>query len=98
MFQRSFYGILTILAVSSLYVCTNFVVSVADLWYHRGQAIVPGAVFDRFITIWLENTDFSAASADREFLFMTLATSHMFTSLFSPFQQILRLWLHRGFS
>jgi len=23
-------------------------------------------VFDRYITIWLENTDFGAASADRE--------------------------------
>lgn len=30
----------------------------------KPQEIVKGRVFDRFITIWLENTDFSAAIAD----------------------------------
>jgi len=29
-----------------------------------GQAIVSGTVFDRFVTIWLENTDFTTADAD----------------------------------
>lgn len=26
---------------------------------------VPGKAFDRFVIIWLENTDYSAAAADR---------------------------------
>jgi len=32
---------------------------------------VPGIVFDRFITIWLENTDFAGAAADPNFQFIT---------------------------
>ncbi|KDR66417.1 hypothetical protein GALMADRAFT_232479 [Galerina marginata CBS 339.88] len=31
------------------------------------KRIVPGLVFDRFFTIWLENTDFSGAQADPNF-------------------------------
>jgi hypothetical protein len=31
---------------------------------------VEGVVFDRYIAIWLENTDFGAASADREALLL----------------------------
>ena len=29
---------------------------------------LPGKAFDRFVVIWLENTDYSAAAADRTFL------------------------------
>lgn len=28
---------------------------------------VPGKAFDRFVVIWLENTDYSAAAADRTY-------------------------------
>ena len=31
--------------------------------------VVPGKVFDRFISIWLENTNFADAVADREFCY-----------------------------
>lgn len=30
-------------------------------------AIVKGKTFDRFVSIWLENTDFNKAAADRAF-------------------------------
>ena len=36
---------------------------------------VPGKAFDRFVVVWLENTDYSAAAADRtstSFLFLSL--------------------------
>ncbi|PPQ79028.1 hypothetical protein CVT25_002337 [Psilocybe cyanescens] len=33
--------------------------------------IVPGRVFDRFVSIWLENTDFDGASADPNFAALT---------------------------
>jgi hypothetical protein len=39
---------------------------------YGAQAIVPGVVFDRYISIWLENTDFSSASADRAYRFARL--------------------------
>nr|BAD00141.1 acid phosphatase [Pholiota nameko]BAD00142.1 acid phosphatase [Pholiota nameko] len=35
------------------------------------RPIVPGAVFDRFITIWLENINFASASADPNFAAIT---------------------------
>ncbi|KDR66418.1 hypothetical protein GALMADRAFT_130863 [Galerina marginata CBS 339.88] len=35
------------------------------------KRIVPGLVFDRFITIWLENTDFAGAAADPNFAALT---------------------------
>ncbi|KAF8181314.1 acid phosphatase [Pholiota molesta] len=38
---------------------------------YGAQAIVPGVVFDRYISIWLENTDFSSASADPNFAALT---------------------------
>lgn len=31
---------------------------------HSKLSVVPGKAFDRFVTIWLENTDFSSAMAD----------------------------------
>ena len=36
-----------------------------------GRNVVEGAVFDRYIAIWLENIDFGAAAADRETLSST---------------------------
>jgi hypothetical protein len=32
-------------------------------------SIVKGKTFDRFVSIWLENTDYDKAAADRVFLF-----------------------------
>ena len=41
------------------------------LIFVRGPGhVVEGVVFDRYITIWLENTDFGAASSDRETLLL----------------------------
>lgn len=45
--------------ILSAIVCASLVYS--------AQAIVSGVVFDRYISIWLENTDFSSASADRAY-------------------------------
>ncbi len=42
-----------------LFICASLAVTGAN-------AIVSGLVFDRYISIWLENTDFSSASADRK--------------------------------
>ena len=36
----------------------------------RASSIVKGKTFDRFVSIWLENTDYSKAAADRVFLFL----------------------------
>jgi acid phosphatase len=36
-----------------------------------GQAIVPGIVFDRYVSIWLENTNFATAAADPNFAALT---------------------------
>jgi hypothetical protein len=33
---------------------------------------VEGAVFNRYIAIWLENTDFAGAAADRETLLVNV--------------------------
>nr|BAD00139.1 acid phosphatase [Pholiota nameko]BAD00140.1 acid phosphatase [Pholiota nameko] len=38
---------------------------------YSAQAIVPGVVFDRYVSIWLENTDFSKAAADPNFAALT---------------------------
>jgi len=40
----------------------------SDFSSKRGtkHKIVPGLVFDRYVSIWLENTDFAGAAADRE--------------------------------
>lgn len=32
----------------------------------RASSIVKGKTFDRFVSIWLENTDYSKAAGDRE--------------------------------
>ena len=36
----------------------------------RVPSIINGKTFDRFVSIWLENTDYSKAAADRVFLFL----------------------------
>lgn len=41
---------------------------------------VVGKTFDRFVTIWLENTDYSGAANDREILIPTQIRHHELTS------------------
>ncbi|KJA20583.1 hypothetical protein HYPSUDRAFT_56025 [Hypholoma sublateritium FD-334 SS-4] len=43
----------------------------ASLAITGAKAIVSGLVFDRYISIWLENTDFSSAAADPNFAALT---------------------------
>jgi hypothetical protein len=38
----------------------------------RRPHLVEGRAFNRFVTIWLENTDFDDALADRKYLFHAL--------------------------
>lgn len=40
--------------------------------------VVPGIAFDRFITIWLENTDFLSAAADRQCLSLQILAKLIF--------------------
>ncbi|KAF9478835.1 acid phosphatase [Pholiota conissans] len=39
--------------------------------FYSAQAIVSGVVFDRYVSIWLENTDFTTAAADPAFAALT---------------------------
>lgn len=50
----------------------------ASLAITGAKAIVSGLVFDRYISIWLENTDFSSAAADRKWYpkFVTVLISY----------------------
>lgn len=32
----------------------------------KRRDVVPGAVFDRYLTVWFENTDFEKAAGDRK--------------------------------
>jgi acid phosphatase len=49
--------------------CTAAVLFAAATQGDDGPELVPGKVFDRFVIVWLENTDFDAAKADRPLLF-----------------------------
>jgi len=55
--RRSLYAILALISVTALAVPSS----------DANEAIVSGKVFDRFVTIFLENTDFSASVADPNF-------------------------------
>ncbi|KAF9558059.1 acid phosphatase [Agrocybe pediades] len=48
-----------------------FLSAAASVTPSASQTSVPGLVFDRYVSIWLENTDFSGAAADPNFIALT---------------------------
>jgi acid phosphatase len=74
MFRRLLCGLLALSGVAiaghDQYV-TGFVIVNFNLTNNRKppKPVVRGKVFDRFVSIWLENTNFADAVADREFCY-----------------------------
>jgi hypothetical protein len=45
---------------------SNYDISISCRKGYNDDKVVKGVVFDRYISIWLENTDFAGAANDRE--------------------------------
>jgi hypothetical protein len=53
--------------LSILFLATAATIAVANpIEHHKCSSHVKGKVFDRYLTIWLENTDFDKAAGDRK--------------------------------